>query len=1554
MTAVIVLILAFFLPALSADAADWSCLNPERTGWTGFMCGNDVNHNGQIDDCSEMLTCSRKSFGECVKGDTPFAYQCIKPGGQVVDCGFAGAECPACNAEYDYVNDVYLSEAGTVTPLYMYTCTRDGSQYLGSTACQTACGAECMCPQGGLWNRTTQQCEVLASVQCSEGYVYDFSEHLCIQEVQCPPGTHLDPGDNRCVTDTTYICPDVFLYSSATGKCQRIPDCMGSGLFNAVTGKCEQPPNITCQPGYAYDAQSRQCESQPDCGLGTYNASLDVCEMPASASCQTGYSYNSLSQSCEATPACGPGGSYISAADRCEATPGITCPPGYTYESASGQCQTGPGCPAGGTYSAGSDRCETTSSPVCPAPYVYNSVTESCETAPQCAMGTYNGATNLCELSVSPTCNTPYSLWYATASDYRCAATVSCPAGTYNVSSNKCEVAGTAQCSPGYIFNATLGLCESAPVCTSPGLYDAVDNRCEATSSVTCQAPYVLNVSTSQCEANPICAAPGAYDTVDNRCEAALSMNYTCSLNGLQYSSYSACSSACVNSAFCTLSTTQQSVSISAPWVIMYDDFNCSMASAFNGVGDTIEIYDWANGDCSGPYITGTITVPGATFSGVIGFRQSRDDGYITVYPDRICNRDGQCLYASGVSMSGTIKCPNWAQPCYVAQSSTTGELCIQSWYSGCDKLDGDRLNFSQSVTTYVCPLGGYACSGSPAQCQQYGSCTSVSTCPSGYGNYGSFCAANASCPPTGWLNSGTDKCNMSPTTSCPPGYVNSGGVCQTAATCLYGGSLNGAYDTCQLPATYGCPGGFIWNGSTCQRDPDCPLMGTTTGTFNPSYDLCEVVLAYSCPSGMTYSAVSGKCERSSTCPAPGALNTSVDQCLAPVNYNCPIGYTYAGGGVCAAPANCPAGGSLNPATDSCSASAVYNCPAGYSYVSGTCQANAICPPGGILDGATDLCSSSPSYSCPVGWTWDSASMTCRKPADCPAGGSLSPSGDVCVSSATYTCEPGYSLNAATLLCESDPQCPAGSTFNSATTMCEMDPEVLCPPGTVYSLTTGRCESTPVCDPPGSYNPILQKCSDPGTPDCPPDYVFDAAERLCEATPVCTPSDWVCPTNAADPVCNGTATVMNRAYKEVGTASNDIVTGELIVPPSYTFATTTAPLSMPGFESVALQYGAHPADYAHREFILEKYGKGPFWIANGVLYHDVFFDFRSCQPFIDTAGRTWRPRSYASAGCSYAPWQWEKIEDSCLCTKYEETTYERTCTVDAPFYAETRSTALTFDTDMSTCTGNHLFCSAGLQQQGLNDCQRNETLYEDFITCNGVTVEKFRKTVVCLESAPVTVPTEYRDIPFFLFGVMQWDERKCNPCMTSDNSVVTDDLPSGPEPPIDQAHTCTNFRMFSGMVKRCRPSGFNTIFSNCCDLSGWFKSWCRNDERELKKRRQAGTCHEVGTYCSSRMRLIGTCFQRTKSYCCFNSKLSRILQEQGRLQISKPWGSPRSPDCRGYSPDDFSRLDFSTIDLSEYVNDITVDMSQSPSNVMKGVQDWMTRQSNRSFLNSDK
>ncbi len=144
--------------------------------------------------------------------------------------------------------------------------------------------------------------------------------------------------------------------------------------------------------------------------------------------------------------------------------------------------------------------------------------------------------------------------------------------------------------------------------------------------------------------------------------------------------------------------------------------------------------------------------------------------------------------------------------------------------------------------------------------------------------------------------------------------------------------------------------------------------------------------------------------------------------------------------------------------------------------------------------------------------------------------------------------------------------------------------------------------------------------------------------------------------------------------------------------------------------------------------------------------------------------------------------------------------------------------------------------------------------------------------------------------------------------------------------------------IFKGDGAFCRNTVGGGATRNCCALDEALLS-CNAEEEALQSRRRDRLCHEVGTYCSRCA--FGNepgcggpgnfCVERSAAFCCFGSKLSRIVQEQGRAQLQSfvpdgLWdldpGEGVSPNCAGYSPAQLQMIDFSRIDLSEYFGDI--------------------------------
>lgn len=97
---------------------------------------------------------------------------------------------------------------------------------------------------------------------------------------------------------------------------------------------------------------------------------------------------------------------------------------------------------------------------------------------------------------------------------------------------------------------------------------------------------------------------------------------------------------------------------------------------------------------------------------------------------------------------------------------------------------------------------------------------------------------------------------------------------------------------------------------------------------------------------------------------------------------------------------------------------------------------------------------------------------------------------------------------------------------------------------------------------------------------------------------------------------------------------------------------------------------------------------------------------------------------------------------------------------------------------------------------------------------------------------------------------------------------------------------------------------------------------CPDAEQVTAMKRDASLCVALGEYCSRRLPIIRTCIETTQSYCCFNSRLARLINEQGLAQVGRGFGSATSPSCSGFSVPELQALDFARMDLSEFYAEI--------------------------------
>ena len=88
---------------------------------------------------------------------------------------------------------------------------------------------------------------------------------------------------------------------------------------------------------------------------------------------------------------------------------------------------------------------------------------------------------------------------------------------------------------------------------------------------------------------------------------------------------------------------------------------------------------------------------------------------------------------------------------------------------------------------------------------------------------------------------------------------------------------------------------------------------------------------------------------------------------------------------------------------------------------------------------------------------------------------------------------------------------------------------------------------------------------------------------------------------------------------------------------------------------------------------------------------------------------------------------------------------------------------------------------------------------------------------------------------------------------------------------------------------------------------------------------QQGEAIYIGNYCSLKLPLVGTCLAQTYVFCKFQGLLATLIQAQGRAQLAGgpdavSWGSVSSPNCTGFTPTQFQELNFANMNLTQYID----------------------------------
>ncbi|MFR3634845.1 MAG: conjugal transfer protein TraN [Sutterella sp.] len=98
-------------------------------------------------------------------------------------------------------------------------------------------------------------------------------------------------------------------------------------------------------------------------------------------------------------------------------------------------------------------------------------------------------------------------------------------------------------------------------------------------------------------------------------------------------------------------------------------------------------------------------------------------------------------------------------------------------------------------------------------------------------------------------------------------------------------------------------------------------------------------------------------------------------------------------------------------------------------------------------------------------------------------------------------------------------------------------------------------------------------------------------------------------------------------------------------------------------------------------------------------------------------------------------------------------------------------------------------------------------------------------------------------------------------------------------------------------------------------------SACTAEDAKVSLAKGERLCHYVGERCAKKTPGLG-CTERHQVYVCFNSRLSKTINEAAHQQLGLSWGTPEASIARGLTMEEIEKLDFTQIDFTDFVNDV--------------------------------
>ncbi len=689
-----------------------------------------------------------------------------------------------------------------------------------------------------------------------------------------------------------------------------------------------------------------------------------------------------------------------------------------------------------------------------------------------------------------------------------------------------------------------------------------------------------------------------------------------------------------------------------------------------------------------------------------------------------------------------------------------------------------------------------------------------------------------------------------------------------------------------------GLPAATLYCGQDLDNDGKATGPGETAQCIDAGSSLC--------PIGLT------KCRGAQSdpvCPASTVLNGTLDKCEGdPSGTPCTAPYTYDDGNdLCLNPVACPDESTFLPASDLCDKSYDLGCTSPFtrSIPRDRCEKDPTCSEGSY-SASRDRCEVVTTPSCPAGFSYDNARNTCTEAPVCSSGSEYSPAAKSCVkaahSSSSYSCPYGDGSNRP---CETGWWRDLSVNVSTWTTACGNYPDgtiISCNLNTYYRCDAGfglsgtTCYQTPACSP-GSLNGATDMCETAPTRGCSAGFSYDGGNGVCFRSAGCA-------SGALD-------------------SDNDVCYQALVqsCPSGFTYNSGTGRCERQA-STLCTARDAYSA-------LLDSCTRPPSWQCTaGAVYVP---SAKKCQATPSCTNSMYYPDlnkcfddSYkkcpfnAATPCVDISGELQCSPNQCFDPKGSGAGQEVVVENDSSMLTNdgARDSAGNCLDQIYIFTGRSMTCqTSGVDSGWTNCCMTSEAPLKDNVG-----------STTTVMGAMSTIKHVYHLAQIAYYG---------NLILNGTGGVDISGLSAAVFDAVNAANKAGS--VMAGFQSYAAATFLNPAsiaFSVALYLAQeiLLSGSCSQEDLETAMMDSSGRCHYINSYCKKKWPLIG-CVQEVDVFCCFNSKLARIIHEQGRPQLktfTPLWGFDEGPgNCRGFTASEFQMLDFSKMNLSEYFGEIT-------------------------------